>query len=112
MTTTKRQYDPAFKQEAIRLCETSGKTVAQIEADLDITPGLLRKWRRHHRQEGTQAFPGTGHQSALDAELRQLQRENEILRQEREILKKVLRLFSRDDSGSSPSSPSTAQSLR
>jgi transposase len=97
MTTTRRQYDGSFKQEAIRLCESSGKSVAQIEADLDITPGLLRKWRRHHRLQGTQAFPGTGHQPVQDAELRRLQRENEILRQEREVLKKVLRLFSRDE---------------
>lgn len=96
MSTTKRQYDKAFKLEAIRLYETSGKTIAQIEADLDITPGLLTKWRARYQQDGPQAFPGTGHQPTLDAELRKLKRENEILRQERDILKKVLRIFSRD----------------
>jgi transposase-like protein len=40
MTGTRRQYSSEFKREAIRLYETSGKSVRQIEVDLDITPGL------------------------------------------------------------------------
>lgn len=96
MTTTKRQYDKAFKLEAIRLYETSGKTVAQIESDLDITPGLLTKWRARYQQDGLQAFPGTGHQPMLDAELRRLKRENDVLRQERDILKKAIQVFTKN----------------
>jgi transposase len=42
-----------------------------------------------------QAFPGTGHQNDAEAELRQLRRENEILRQERDILKKAIAIFSK-----------------
>ena len=90
MTSSKRRYDKAFKMEAIQLYEASGKTVRQIEADLDITPGLLNKWRAHYRQEGPQAFSGTGYQTILDTELRQLKRENAILRQERDILKHIM----------------------
>ena len=44
MTNTKRSYDKAFKLEAVRLSETSAKSVSQIELDLNITPGLLHKW--------------------------------------------------------------------
>jgi len=96
MTTAKRKYDQAFKLEALRLYEMSGKTIRQIETDLDITPGLLNKWRARYRQDGAQAFPGTGHQTEVEAELRRLKRENDILQQERDILKKALQLFSRD----------------
>ena len=96
MGSTRRQYTKEFKLEAIRLYETSGKSVAQIERDLDITTGLLNKWRAQRRQNGPQAFPGTGHQTEQEAELRRLKRENDILHQERDILKKAIQVFSRD----------------
>jgi transposase len=96
MTGRRRQYTSEFKREAIRLYETSGKRVRQIEVDLDITPGLLNKWRAGQRTQGQQAFVGTGHQSELEAELRRLKRENEILRQERDILKKAIQVLGKD----------------
>jgi len=60
MTNTKRSYDKALKLEAVRLSETSAKSVRQIEIDLDITPGLLHKWRARDRQDGERSFPGKG----------------------------------------------------
>lgn len=96
MMGTKRKYDQQFKLEAIRLYETSDKSVAQVESNLGITAGLLNKWRVRYRQEGQQAFPGKGHQTEIEAELRRLKRENDILRQERDILKKAIQVFSRD----------------
>jgi transposase-like protein len=60
MTNTKRSYDKALKLEAVRLSETSAKSVRQIEIDLDITPGLLHKWRARARQDGERSFPGKG----------------------------------------------------
>ncbi len=96
MGREKRTYTKEFKQEAVRLYETSGKSAHQIEADLDITPGLLQKWRARLRQDGVQAFPGKGHQAEMDVELRRLKRELEMTRQERDILKKAIEVFSRD----------------
>lgn len=96
MGSEKRAYTKEFKQEAVRLYESSGKSARQIETDLDITPGLLQKWRMRLRRDGEQAFPGKGHQAELDAELRRLKRELEITRQERDILKKAIEVFSRD----------------
>lgn len=43
MSKTRRKYMPEFKQEAIRLYEASDKSMAEIERDLDIAPGLLNK---------------------------------------------------------------------
>ncbi len=96
MSNERRTYSKAFKQEAVHLYETSGKSAREIEQDLDITPGMLQKWRARLRQEGEQAFPGKGHQVEADAELRRLKRELEITRQERDILKKAIEVFSRD----------------
>jgi transposase len=97
MNNNKRQYDKQFKQEAVRLYETSGKTIEQIETDLGIAPGLLNKWRAQVKRDGERAFPGSGRQTETDAELRRLQKENALLRQERDILKKAIQVFSRGE---------------
>jgi transposase len=95
MSTKRRLYSREFKLEAIRLTETSGKTILEIETDLGIPHGVLNKWRRKLKREGDEAFPGQGHLRTGDEELRQLRQENELLRQEREILKKALAIFTR-----------------
>lgn len=97
MKTEKRQYDKQFKQEAVRLYESSGKTIAEIEADLGIASGMLSKWRAQVKRDGERAFPGSGRQTETDAELRRLQKENALLRQERDILKKAIQVFSRTE---------------
>ena len=91
-----RTYNKAFKLEAIRLYESSSKSMREIEEELGISAGLLNKWRARQRGNGQQAFVGKGHQTPLEEELRRLKRENEILRQERAILKKALIVFSKD----------------
>jgi transposase len=96
MGRTNRKYDKQFKLEAIQLYETSGKSVSQIETELGITSGLLNKWRVRHRHEGAAGFVGNGHQTEVETEVRRLKRENEILRQERDILKKAMQVFARD----------------
>ena len=96
MGKQKRQYTKEFKLEAIRLYESGNKSVREVEQDLGITAGLLNKWLMRHRANGQQAFVGTGHQGELESELRRLKRENEVLRQERDILKKALVVFSKD----------------
>jgi len=82
-----------FKQEAVRLVETSNKNKAEIARDLGISDSALSKWCKEFGTLGEQVFPGKGHQTALEEEIRQLKRENEILRQERDILKKAVRIF-------------------
>ena len=95
MSTNRRAYTRDFKQEAIRLSETSHKTSAKLEADLGLPTGLLAKWKRQLAEEGKEAFRGQGRLTATETEMRQLRQENEVLRQEREILKKALAIFTR-----------------
>ncbi|MEJ2003232.1 MAG: transposase [Maritimibacter sp.] len=94
MTTQKRTYLPEFKREAIQLWQSSGKSASTIENELGITPGLLSRWKRKQDKNGQTAFPGKGHLIPEQEKMRQLEKENVILRQERDILKKAVAIFS------------------
>lgn len=94
MSETPRTYTREFKLEAVRLSESTERTVAQLARDLGVPERVLYKWRHQYREQPEQAFPGKGHQSELEEENRRLRRELETLRQEREILKKAVAIFS------------------
>ena len=95
MSKKRRNYTREFKQEALQLWESSGKSAPQIEDDLGITHGLLYKWRGDAQLAGEDAFPGHGQVKASDAEMHQLRREMAEMREERDILKKAVAIFSR-----------------
>jgi transposase len=94
MAKEQRTFTREFKQEAVRLAESSEKPLTQLAQDLGIADSTLSHWRKHLREEGEHAFPGSGHQPPLEEENRRLRRENEVLRQERDILKKAVSIFS------------------
>jgi len=91
---TKRTYTKEFKQEAVRLYEATEKSQAEIERELGITEGLLSKWIKRLREEGEQAIPGKGKLTDRDIEIERLKAEIRILKQERDILKKTVGIFS------------------
>lgn len=89
-------HPPEFRAEAVRFAQEareSGKTVAQVAADLGISAETLRRWRR-------QAEVDAGHAQGLTTsereELIRLRRENRILREERDILKKAAAFFAQE----------------
>ena len=94
MKEVRKQYEREFKMEAVRLLETSGKSASQLERELGIGKGNLWRWKRKFAADGEDAFPGHGRLTPEQERLRQLERENEILRQERDILKKAIAIFS------------------
>ena len=89
----RKQYTRQYKLEALELLKTSGKSAAQIERDLGLYPGQLHAWKRQLKQDGTEAFPGSGNLKESEAELRRLRRQIEVLEAEREILKKAMAIF-------------------
>ena len=93
MNKSQPTYTKEFKQQAVTLFETSGKSKTQIARDLGISDSALSKWCKEFGERGNTAFPGKGHQTPLEEEMRKLKRENEILRQERDILKKAMSIF-------------------
>lgn len=94
MGASRKKYDASFKREAVQLASTSGKTDRVIERDLGLYQGAIRHWREELEADPKSAFPGTGFLKPQDDEHRRLLRENAILREERDILKKAIAIFS------------------
>lgn len=94
MRRDRRSFTSEFKREAVHLVTQEGHSLSAVARDLDLDPKMLRRWRQEVEQEGAGAFPGKGHQSPEEEEVRRLRREVERLRMEREILKKALVIFS------------------
>ena len=92
MNTERRKYTQEFKQEAVTLSNQSTKSIAAVARNLGITPKLLYKWRAAQRE---QAAAQELAQSGTLAEVTRLRRELAEVRQERDILKKALCIFSR-----------------
>jgi transposase len=93
---TKKRYSEEFKRDAIRLQETSGKSVSEIERELGLSHNLLRQWKKRYQVNATSNELERSAVEQLRTELRQAQRELEIVRQERDILKKTIRIFSQE----------------
>jgi transposase len=93
MTRERRTFALEFKREAVRLVQESGRSVAAIARELRLRPDLLRSWRRQLEAEGA-APPPVGTE-APEEEVRRLRRELEVVRQERDFLKKAAAFFAK-----------------
>jgi len=91
----RKKYDAEFKRQTVQLADESKRKVGEIEHEMGLYQGAIRHWREELQKDKEQAFPGTGHLKPTDEEMRRLRRENEILRQERDILKKAVAIFSK-----------------
>jgi len=89
------KYTRQFKEDAVRLLNSSGKSGPEIEKELGIGHGQIYRWRRELGEEGdgVKAFPGKG--NPRDAEIAKLKRELAIVTEEREILRKAVAIFSK-----------------
>jgi transposase len=98
MSKERRKYNKEFKMEAIRMYENGERTVSEVERELGITAGLLCKWKENLNKQPKkeEAFPGNGRLTDTEAHIRQLEREILQLRQDKDILKKVLTIYSKD----------------
>ncbi len=86
-------YSLEFRQEAVRLLRTSGRSVSQLASELGISETTLRTWKRQLAIDGG-AAPGLT--SDERDELRRLRREVRVLAEEREILKKAAVFFAKE----------------
>lgn len=97
MKKQNRAYQEVFKEQAINLLRSSGRSAADIERELGITPGLLSRWNRlQAKADGDVIAPRANRPLAdepLAEQVKQLERENARLRQEKEILKKAVAIF-------------------
>ena len=92
----RKSYSEAFKRDAIRLQESSGKSIGAIEKELGLSHNLLRQWKKRYAINDGNNSLELNEVEQLKRELRQTRRELEITRQERDILKKTIRVLKTD----------------
>ena len=96
MTSKKKKtYDAEFKRQAVALADSTDRTAAKVEQELGLYQGAIRHWHIELGEHSEEAFPGAGNLHASEEDVRRLHREIEILRQERDILKKAVAIFSK-----------------
>jgi len=88
MGKARRKFDEQYQREAVRFLEETGRPLRQVAEELGIAEQSLWRWRKKYGSGATERL------SPSDAaELRRLRREVEILRQERDFLKKAAAYF-------------------
>ncbi len=89
---SRRKFTPEFKAEAVRLVEESGGQIAKVARELNIYDSTLGNWVRKAREEAEGAPTAEER-----AEIRDLKRELERVKRERDILGKAVAYFSAND---------------
>ncbi len=89
----RRSFSEEFKRDTVELVRSSGKSIGEVARDLDLTESALRLWVR-------QADIDDGNREGLTTtereELARLRKENRVLREERDILKRATAFFARE----------------
>ncbi len=94
VTKTIRKYDKQFKMDVVNLY-LNGKDRNEILRDLEIPHSTLSGWVRQFQKNGEKSFPGSGKISSENEETYKLKKQLEDVKLERDILKKALAIFSK-----------------
>lgn len=97
MRRKRRTYDADFKKNAVELSYEKGRKVYEVEKSLGIPHGTLGRWRRELEENKDLAFPGNGNEALTEDQkrIRELERQLEDVKMDREILKKAVSIFSK-----------------
>src|SRR5437764_42140 len=93
MPRPRTTYTAEFKLQAVRMVTDQKLSVAEVARRLDVGENLLRSWTKAFRERGDAAFPGHGHPTPAEDELRRLRAEVTRLKAERDLLKKAAAYF-------------------
>ena len=88
----RRKFTEEYKQEAVELVIGRGVSISQAAQDLGLGKSTLERWVRKYRDENPEEEPLT---LSEREELRQLRKENNTLRMERDFLKKTAAFFAK-----------------
>lgn len=91
---TRRKFTREYKAEVVHLVRTSGKTVAQVAREMDLTESVLRNWIRQSEIDEKRS-PRGPLTTEERAEMARLRRELKTVTMERDFLKKAAAFFAR-----------------
>jgi transposase len=92
----RKSYSREFKKEAVALINEKGYSIAEASRNLGIEYSVLRRWKTQLDADPQNAFPGKGKRSPDGQAFKDLQRELQRVKEERDILKKALAYFAED----------------
>ena len=90
---TRRSFTEQYKAEVVALCRGSEKSLSEVARDLDLTESSVRRWVN---QAEIDAGRREGLTTSEREELVRLRKENRVLREERDILKRATAFFARE----------------
>ena len=93
MAGKRKVYTPEFKLQAVKMVLEQNLSVAEVARRLGVGENLLHTWKKAVLKDGTKAFPGSGHLTPQEEEIRKLRAEVKRLEAERDILKKATAFF-------------------
>ena len=93
MARTRKTYTPEFKLQAVTMITDQKLSVAEVARRLGVGENLLHSWKKAVLKTGADAFPGSGHLTPVEDELRRLRADVKRLEAERDILKKATAFF-------------------
>lgn len=83
-------YDKQFKMEAVKMAQAEDQSVLDAARELGVSASSLRRWINEFDEYGESAFPGHGNALFNSTyEIKKLQKQNEELKLENELLKKL-----------------------
>ena len=91
---SRKKYEKDYKISSVNLAKKSKKPVSEVEDELGIPRGFLSRWMKEFDSKNDDSFPGNGRVTGKDLEILNLKKENKILKEDREILKKAMGIFS------------------
>ena len=93
---TRRQFTSEFKLEIVKMVIDQGGSIGKLSKDLSINDNLIRRWVKQYQLEQTgSVLQGTKPLTPEQQRIRELERENQSLRSDVELLKKASAFFAR-----------------
>lgn len=91
----RRKFDKEFKLQAVKMVLEDEIPVVEVAKRLEVNQVQIHKWKQEYAAAGKEAFPGKGHQSSAEEEIRRLTKRLADAEEERDILKKAVSIFSK-----------------
>ena len=89
----RRSFPDEYKAQVVELCRSGERSVGAVAKDLDLSETAVRRWIA---QAEIDSGDRAGLTTAEREELSRLRKENRVLREERDLLKRAASFFARE----------------